>query len=276
MTIKKTTLCLAVTATLLSGCASTYQASPSYSEALNVIKAAGMDDGGFKDMPAPKDTSTRAGDSAGGALYNATMAYQTGGPGMTNAQAGAASLAISLIDPGSKAKKPHIIAWVPTSSNGTPQDTLIATMMTAGKKTLHESGYDVIESKSTVKKKDMAFSEATIGNIVFSKVGTGCSVASPCEMFFGVFDGHETGEAPKGIRGVSGNVSYVKNEPASFLGFTNRAPMINEVMILRDFSKNLPSWAYLYVSPNTFVTDKGEKLPIPMMLNSGREIYFVR
>lgn len=262
---------------LLAGCASTppatYQSDDS--KALNIMRAAGVS-AKLKDVEVPKDTVTSITDSAGFGFAWAASGYNATISGFTPNQMAAMNFTAWLFAPEADSARNSMFAWVPTGEAGNaPVDHLADLLIVAASKAAKDMGYT---PKPSIAKGGS--DKSGVGVYLMDGDGSKCSNKgefSTCWIGFALRDPEKRKNPPDFI-GSAGETWFFdpsSNVYSRFV-FLKENHGLNELELLVNTSKYLPSWVYFYVAPNKVRFNESDKLKIPVVVSQGKIYYFVK
>lgn len=262
---------------ILGACASTPPApfNPQESKALNIARAAGID-AKLKDVEVPKDTVNNITDSAGFGFAMAASGYKAPIPGFSPNQMAGMNFTAWLLAPEADSARNSMFAWVPeTEANGKPVDHLADLLLEAASKGAKDMGYT---PKQTIAKGGT--DKSGVGVYLMDGDGSTCQNKgefSTCWIGFALRDPDKESDAPSFV-GTSGDNWFFDpsaNVYSRFV-FLKDNQGLNELELLVATSKYLPEWVYFYAAPNKIKFNSEESLKIPVIINQGKVLYFVR
>lgn len=261
----------------ISGCASTPHATYNQadSKALNIMNAAGMS-ANLEDVEVPKDTVTSITDSKGYGFAMAASGYASPLPGLSAGQMAGLNMAAWLFSPTADTARNSYFAWMPASEAGSaPEDRMADILLEAATKAAQDMGYT---AKQEIGKGGT--DKSAVAVYLTKGDGTACTdtgTTSNCWMTF----------ATREPTRVKNSKSFVNNsDDAWFFDptetvysrfyFSKKNTGLNELDLLVKTSKHLPDWVYFYVAPNQLNLNGKDKLRIPVLINKGEVLYFVK
>jgi len=262
---------------LLVGCSSTPSAyNPKDSFALNVVTAAGISDR-LTDQELPKDTISSITDSAGFGFAWAASGYQAPVRGFNNYQTAGMNFATWLLTPDARSASNHLLAWVPLKEAGDKPNEYLGNMLMAATeaaaKDMHLTPKRELFRPGT---------ERALYIVYFiDPEGRKCQhpkEISSCWITFSLARTPAKVDRSPDITGIQG-ASWFHDPTAiyqSLYMFPKDEQDLNELEILSRVSAHLPQWIYFYVSPNNLRLDKGQKIKIPLIVQQGKTLYFVK
>lgn len=262
---------------ILGACASAPPTSfnPQNSKALNIARAAGID-ARLKDVEVPRDTVNNITNSAGFGFAMALSGYNTPISGFSPNQMAAMNFTSWLLAPEANSARNSMFAWVPaTEVNGNPIDHLADLLLEAASKAVKDLGYT---PKQTIARGGT--DKSGVGVYLMDGDGSKCQDKgnfSTCWIGFALRDPDKKSDAPSFV-GTSGDNWFFDpsaNVYSRFVFFKDNQGL-NELELLVTTSKYLPEWVYFYAAPNKIKFNSEESLKIPVTINQGKVLYFVR
>jgi len=266
---------------ILSACASTpVTFNPEQSQAMNIARAGGIDFK-LKDTEIPKDTVNGIVESSGYGFAMAASGYNAPIPGFSSIEMAGMNFASWLLSPGPQSSRNSLFAWMPKEYVGKgedPVDKLADLLLEATGQVVEDMGYDAAKSIARGGKDK---SGLAVYFRVKSKPEDGRCKNSPtrstCWISFGLRDPKNTSVAPDFV--ASTGEAYFFNPSSgvySLYKFPRENAGINELEFLQKLSAKLPKWVYFYAAPKKIKFDKDSKLKIPVIINQGKVLYFVK
>lgn len=262
----------------ITGCASappTPTFDPADSKALNIMKAAGMS-AKLEDVKVPKDTITSITDAKGYGFAMAASGYASPLSGFTAGQMAGLNLASWLLAPTADTARVSFFAWMPENIGGDkPDDKMAEILLEAGKKAVKEMGYEPLPDIA-----DGGKDKSGIGIYFRNGDGNVCrdiNQGSNCWITFATRDPIKLTNA-KSFVNESSNVWFF--DPSanvySHYIFSRENTGLNELDVLVKVSKYAPPWVYFYVAPNKVKLNEKDMVKIPLLLNQGNILYFIK
>lgn len=268
-------------ASTLTGCAVTPTAAkfdPDKSRALNIAQAGGIIKG-LKDTTIPKDGTGAMGDSILTKGFDAGMGWINPGAGLSNLQGLGVGLLMGLFEPDSPGARNSLIAWMPAD---------MATSEKEAKWTLQELFFN--KTKEVLDKNNIKYTFTYGKNIktvvdlshtaFFTIDHENCKTDEGRQCSIGI----DTYNATKSITpdflssGNTESYSFPANGDYKYNSITVKIPKnykLSQAEIFQEISKNMPDWFFIYLSPEKVLTQNGEKLKFPLLLEKGQANLFV-
>lgn len=263
---------------VLAGCASTPPTpvyNPSDSKALNIMKAAGMY-AELKDVEVPKDTITSITDSKGYGFAMAASGYTTPIPGFSATQMAGLNFAAWLLAPTADTARNSFFAWMPENEAGNnPRDRMADLLLDAASKAATELGYTPKQFISN-SGQDKSGISVTLTN----GPGPACKEAAgdaSCWIGFAIRKPVMRHDEKSFVSET--NDTWFFDPSASVysrFAFPEKNNGLNELDLLARTSKYLPPWVYFYVAPNKIRLNQKDTVKVPVLINSGNVLYFVK
>ncbi|MBQ0718671.1 MAG: hypothetical protein KBT88_00565 [Gammaproteobacteria bacterium] len=279
MKIKVAVIASLMLTSLVTGCSSTFMADKpnNDSQALRIAKAAGIG-GDLRDTEVPKDTVNDITMSPGYGFALAASGYNAPLPGISSGSMAAMNFTAWLLAPKPAAKRNSMFAWMPASLAGDkPRDTLADMVLEAGAIAATELGYQEA-SKHIGGKGKYRKSGVAIG--FKNGEDTNCRPHKKpvCAMSFGLRTPQKKNEGPEALSLDDEGITWFFNPSKgvySYFNFTENTGL-DELEMLVAASKHLPEWVYFYVAPKKIKTKGDLKIRIPLIVNQGKVLYFIK
>ncbi|AYN96928.1 hypothetical protein EAW52_24845 [Pseudomonas sp. LTJR-52] len=251
-----------LTAAIMTGCAST-SSEPTGSYARQVATAGGLR---LEDQKVPKAQYDAALSSVTDAGLNTSVLASSHGFNMNGGAALGVGLAAWLFSPQAPEQKDAVIAFAPMSLGSKDQasDKFAKMVGEAYKKAFEEmNSFDV----SDVVKEDSLGSRYKVAG-----VGPGCTESQTkpnVRCLFGAeVEKPIIRRAPESLLGSNSDVYLFRAQEKVLRDYSRNAEDFNKQTFLRNVSKHLPDWAYVYAAPV-------RKVSPPMIFHKGEVHYFV-
>ncbi len=249
-----------VAAINLGGCVTT-----GGSKALQIARAAGIADGGLRDLP--PDAKIEFGDGGVGVMDGVIatgQALHLGGTsigGLTGGSAAAATLFAAMLQGSPEASKPWVLAWIPVSEAPdakAAQQQLADAILTA-RKAARPEGYRVLKSSDWEEKGIDA-------------------QGREWSLYYGRPEKPRQRQAPEALGGYEA-YTWVRADlplprvPARYSAWVTRGGEVDGPALFhhyREFSRALPAWAYVYMPPFKGV------ISVPLIFNQGEIYQFIK
>ncbi|MFC1337400.1 MAG: hypothetical protein G8D89_16460 [gamma proteobacterium symbiont of Clathrolucina costata] len=274
-------LAIGCLAGMLGACASTpVSFNPDESKAMNIARAGGIDFK-LKDTEVPKDTVNGIVDSAGYGFAMAASGYNAPLPGFSRGEMASMNFAAWLLSPEAQSSRNSMFAWMPkeyVGSDEEPVDKLADLILEATGEVVEEMGYEAAKSIANGGKDKSGL--AVYFRVKDKPEDEHCKnspTRSTCWISFGIRDPKSRSKSPNFV-GTSGG-SYFFN-PSSGVYSSYKFPQentgINELEFLQKLSAKLPEWVYFYAAPGKLYFGPDQEMKIPVIVNDGKVLYFVK
>lgn len=263
---------------LVTGCASKgpAQYDPEKSRALNLVNATGIEST-LKDTEVPKDTVNTLMKSGAADAAFAVSGFGAPLPGLGGLQTAGLNLLSTMFGPEDTAARNSIFAWMPDDIAGNkPNNSFRDILASALSQSLDDLGYEyrmVIPDHI-----------ANVGFAVFdssrdcNKLEELSSLKEGCYIKIEVIS-HKEGSAPDFVASNGSDKSYIFEGYSinhTRILFKYGEEKLNQFEILQGMSKHMPKWAFMYLAPGKTRIEGEKKLQIPVVLDQGKTLYFVK
>lgn len=262
----------------ISGCASAPPAptfDPADSKALNIMNAAGMS-ANLEDVEVPKDTITSITDSKGYGFAMVASGYSSPLPGLSSGQMAGLNMAAWLLSPKADTARNSYFAWMPaTEAGANPEERMADILLDAATQAVKEMGYtpkQEVGRGGTDKSAVAVYLTNGDGRICKDSGG-----GSNCWISFATREPTKLTNAKSFVSESSEAWFFDPTENVySYFYFSKNNTGLNELDLLVNTSKHLPAWVHFYVAPNQIKLNEKDKLKIPVLVNKGEVLYFVK
>lgn len=248
-----------VVCVIVSGCSSAPVLNEHHSFAWNVAMASG----GLKslrDTKIPKEQQGKFIDSGVADIAWLSASYTNPLGGFSGGASLGLNAAAWLFSPTDPAKESRVLAWLPKNLVGAAdaKQVLGDALSNAYMATAKEFQFEAIKVGSGAEGFVAMSTNAVTRKIVVN-------LSAPDEVITPAFIG-------EGASYLFTTNSYHEKQSVFKM---SKFDGISESKFLMAYSKNLPSWIFLYIAPSKLKDDTGNEIKIPMMLNQGKAHFFV-
>ncbi|PPC77821.1 hypothetical protein C4K68_08550 [Pokkaliibacter plantistimulans] len=277
--MKKALLTTVTLTAALSGCASTgsYEYKTNHSRAYNIAEAGGLVTG-IQDASVPRDTLERLTDTKTfGAAY-VLSGYMSPKLGMTDWQGGLINLANWAIGPKQHGSRNSLIAWMPeeeASSTTDAQAKLLSHVKVSIEESLSSLGADYA----------LLYEKGGDFTYHFYKQEWKCpkwkdgisKISDMCSIRVRVIEPRKS-SSPAFLSPAKTSYAFTSGGATQYnrINISNGSnSVVPQQIIYAEISKKLPTWVYLYLSPNSVQMEDGNKVNIPYLLEAGKPELFI-